>query len=183
MTNWTKLAEQAHRTSVERGNWKTETGYRNMAMQVVAELVRATEADHDGKHANRQTYKDECNVFSDSIAGYNERAKERARSYERNMLGSIEDCMAQACIILLDYVGHLKYTNMRLFSYAGRGMMELNMQLFCFGVCKELMDSSETSSGVTITYIMSIIVNYFTWRKVNLLYFIKERMAYNERKI
>lgn len=94
------LIDEAHRSAIDKGWWNKERKRTEVLLDVISELTLATRCLE--MRANMTVYYES---FADNFE----------KAYEHNILGTFEECIAEAFIKLCDYTGQFsgKYYNIQ----------------------------------------------------------------------
>ena len=172
--NINELRDQAYQCAVAHGWHEENLSDEHFVCLVISELMEAVEADRKGKHANVGLYKAESDfychgAFSDII-------------FERRIKDYEEDELADACIRLLDLAG-LRGIDLSSFQQVEYpfGANETFTE-FCFGICKQITSFTpgRIGMGVNIHVVLMDIFSYCRTMGIDLLWFIEQKMKYNE---
>lgn len=174
--NWNEVIRLAYKTAVEHGFWDGKPSYEHQAMLVITELSEAIDADRHGRHADREKYKDMRAIIKESALGLNERMGKRKKAFELCIKDTVEDELADACIRLLDMMGHYGVgiiSDNEFTAGADKSLCE-----FCFLVSEVLI----LGEKYVLNRALGMILAYARHNNIDLEWHINEKMAYNEQR-
>lgn len=174
--NWNELVSMVYKTAEVPGFRDEEPCYEHQAMLVITELSGAIGADMRGRHADREKYKDMLEIISESILGFKERLGKRKKAFERCIKDTVEDKLADACIRLLDMMGHYGVGIIRDNEFTAGA--DKSLCWFCFLVSEALVLGERNA----LNRALSMILAYARHNNIDLEWHIYEKMIYNEQR-
>lgn len=176
MIELNELRDKAYRNAVVHGWHEENLSDEHFLCLVISELMEAVEADRKGKHADRKSF----------IKHYeDEEPHDSANfmySFTQFIKGTVEEELADACIRLLDLAGliGIDLSSFQQVEYPF-GANETFTE-FCFGICKQITSFTpgRIGMGVNIHVVLMDIFSYCRTMGIDLLWFIEQKMKYNE---
>lgn len=173
--NLNKLRDKAYKCAVAHGWHEEKKSNRHWLCLVISELMEAVEADRKGMHAKR-----------DNFEYYMKQRKrddgEFMYAFKYDIKDSLEDELSDACIRLLDLAG-LRNVDLSVIQQVEYpfGANETFTE-FCFGLCKQITSFTPERIGmiVNIHVVLMEIFSYCRAMGIDLLWFIEQKMKYNE---
>ena len=175
MMNLNELRDKAYRNAVVHGWHEENLSDEHFLCLVISELMEAVEADRKGMHAKR-----------DNFEYYMKQRKrddgEFMYAFKYDIKDSLEDELSDACIRLLDLAGlrNVDLSAIQQVEYPF-GSNETFTE-FCFGICKQITSFTPGRiwMGVNIHVVLMDIFSYCRAMGIDLLWFIEQKMKYNE---
>ena len=174
--NLNKLRDKAYQCAVAHGWHEENLSDEHFLCLVISELMEAVEADRKGMHANR--------------ANFEYYMKQRKRddgefmyAFKYGIKDSVEDELSDACIRLLDLAGlrniDLTFADDLItcgeYQKTNKSLTEL-----IYHLCGLLSSKGEDLKD-KINYAIAIIIYYCDEeRNIDLLWYIEQKMKYNE---
>ena len=160
MIELNELRDKAYRNAVVHG-WHEETfSDEHFLCLVISELMEAVEADRNEKRDD----------------------EEFMYAFKHDIKDSVEDELADACIRLLDLAGlrGIDLSAIQQVEYPF-GANETFTE-FCFGLCKQITSFTPERIGmsVNIHIVLMDIFSYCMALGIDFLWFIEQKMKYNE---
>ena len=173
--NLNELRNQAYRNAVVHGWHEENLSDEHFLCLVISELMEAVEADRNEKHANRD-------IFEYYMKQRRRDDEEFMYAFKHDIKDSVEDELADACIRLLDLAGlrGIDLSAIQQVEYPF-GANETFTE-FCFGLCKQITSFTpgRIGMGVNIHIVLMDIFSYCMALGIDLLWFIEQKMKYNE---
>lgn len=173
--NLNELRDKAYKCAVTHGWHEEEYSNEHFLCLVISELMEAVEADRSEKHTNRD-------IFEYYMKQRRRDDEEFMYAFKHDIKDSVEDELADACIRLLDLAG-LRGIDLSSFQQVEYpfGVNETFTE-FCFGICKQITSFTpgRIGMGVNIHIVLMDIFSYCRAMGIDLLWFIEQKMKYNE---
>lgn len=169
------LAVEIHANAVNKGFWDAvEADIEKFLMLIVCELAEAVEADRAGKRANIDKY--------DEVSHLDWFHEPRKLGFEKWVKDTVEDELADAAIRILDMAEHLGMT-VEIAACQGVGSLFMVDSPFAGKVYRivRYMPSGRMHESFSI-HLKVVIGSIFAIAdslKIDLLWHMKEKMAYN----
>ena len=178
--NLNKFRDKAYHCAVAHGWHEEKKSNRHWLCLVISELMEAVEADRKGKHAKVAMFKE---WQGNSVPLTEETRKRRfMEDFEAFIKGTVEEELADSCIRLLDLAGlrGIDLSAIQQVEYPF-GANETFTE-FCFGLCKQITSFTpgRIGMGVNIHIVLMEIFSYCRAMGIDLLWFIEQKMKYNE---
>ena len=168
--NLNELRDKAYQCAVAHGWHKENLSDEHFLCLVISELMEAVEADRKGSHADIEAF----NKYCDRI--------DFEENFERQIKGSVEEELSDACIRLLDLAGlrGIDLSSLQQVEYHF-GANETFTE-FCFGMCKQITSFTpgRIGMGVNVHVVLMEIFSYCKALGIDILWFIEQKMKYNE---
>ena len=180
-TDFNKLSKEVFESAKKRGFHDVEHTEAHWIMLVACELAEAVEADRCGKRADRKEYER-------LVAACEERVKPCL--FELHIKDTVEDELADAVIRLLDYIGMMGYEVPTGYidkkeiggvldsTYRGAWSDMQTMAERLFVSCIANIGNAIEIPESTLFSIFCIAELY----EIDLLWFIREKMKYNDQR-
>ena len=165
--NWDILRDKAYRNAVVHGWHDENLSDEHFLCLVISELTEAVEADRKGSHADTEAFNKYCGYVN---------FKE---NFERQIKGTVEEELADACIRLLDLAG-LRGYDLDSFDYEGsdtEDYSELSFTESIFKICVYVTDDFYNND---LSILLNEICALCQDRNIDILWYIEQKMRYNE---
>lgn len=181
-TNFNELAIKAYESAKERGFHKEKYSDSHYIMLVACELAEAVEADRKNSRADRKTYNFLLQEYGEVVEKH---------LFEMHIKDTLEDELADAVIRLLDYVGMKGFVIPEgyITSEAIKGALDSTFNAKEWKGLKTFAEKLFFACGANISLAIetpeSTIFSIFVIAelyKIDLLWFIHEKMRYNEHR-
>ena len=181
--NLNKLRDKAYQCAVAHGWHEENLSDEHFLCLVISELMEAVEADRKGKHADTIHFNQEMDYCLRELKVFGENYdKAFIDMFEYYIKDSVEDELSDAFIRLLDLAGlrNVDLSAIQQVEYP----FESNETFteFCFGICKQITSFTPERIGmsVNIHVVLMEIFSYCRAMGIDLLWFIEQKMKYNE---
>lgn len=183
--NLNKLRDKAYQCAIAHGWHEEKHSDEHWLCLIISELMEAVQADRNGKRANVAMFKEwQGNSLPLSQETQTIRFKE---NYEEYINGSVEDELADACIRLLDFAG---LRNIDIIGFTEEDIEDAsescNDETFTetiYAISTIPIRHSCNYSSPFAEQIKDMMLAVFGLAKrlnIDLLWFIKQKMEYNE---
>ena len=172
--NLNELRDKAYRNAVVQGWHEENLSDEHFLCLVISELMEAVEADRKGKRANRAEFKRD---YEDEEPHDNTNF---IYNFECHIKNSVEEELADACIRLLDLAG-LRGYDLESFDYEGSDTEDYSDMSFTesmFRICAFVTDDGFYDGDIYI--LLNEIFAFCKDRDIDIFWFIKQKMKYNE---
>ena len=167
MKNLNNLRDKAYQCAVTHGWHEENLSDEHFHCLVISELMEAVEADRKGSHADIEAF----NKYCDRI--------DFKENFERQIKGTVEEELADACIRLLDLAG-LKGYDLDSFDYEGSDTEDYSDMSFTesmFRICIYVTDNFYRDEPFIL---LNEIFAFCRDRNIDIFWHIKQKMKYNE---
>ena len=167
MKNLNNLRDKAYQCAVTHGWHEENLSDEHFLCLVISELMEAVEADRKGSHADIEAF----NKYCDRI--------DFKENFERQIKGTVEEELADACIRLLDLAG-LKGYDLDSFDYEGSDTEDYSDMSFTesmFRICIYVTDNFYRDEPFIL---LNEIFAFCRDRNIDIFWHIKQKMKYNE---
>lgn len=167
--NLNELRNQAYRNAVVHGWHEENLSDEHFLCLVISELMEAVEADRKGSHADIEAF----NKYCDRI--------DFKENFERQIKGTVEEELADACIRLLDLAGLRNCELLYMDSIYIDNKMSFTE--FSYSLCSFLTNQDKSQNGWLGLHISCSLGRIFSWckhDKIDIFWHIKQKMKYNE---
>ena len=172
MKTLNELSKEVHANAVEKGFWDNNPSNEHCLMMVITELVETIEADRIGKRADRFCFENSLiNAFQGII-----RPDWFLYCYNCCIKNTVEDELADAFIRLLDLAGARNLNVNRLLTVFPNMKKPFTENIF--GICKEIA-FYKYSIEERVNYAMLSILALCEYMKIDLSWFVYQKMRYN----
>lgn len=165
--NLNELRDKAYQCAVTHGWHEENLSDEHFLCLVISELMEAVEADRKGMHADIEAF-NKYNGYVDF-----------KENFERQIKGTVEEELADACIRLLDLAG-LRSVDLDCFDYEGSDTEDYSNMSFTesmFRICVYITDNFyRTELFILLNEICAFCHN----RNIDIFWYIKQKMKYNE---
>lgn len=165
--NLNELRDKAYQCAVVHGWHEKEYSNEHFLCLVISELMEAVEADRKESHADIEAF----NKYCDRI--------DFEENFERQIKGSVEEELTDACIRLLDYFGMVNYT---IDDSCGKD--EVIEKFSCMYKDKKFTESIFNIANSITRYETQLafvkVIGLAKSRGIDIFWFIKQKMKYNE---
>ena len=177
MKNLNDLRDKAYQCAVVHGWHEENLSDEHFLCLVISELMEAVEADRKGKHANKERF--------DYYMSLKERSDDEfIYAFKCDIKDGVEDELADGCIRLLDLAG-LRGIDLSSFQQVEYpfGVNDTFTE-FCFGICKQITSfrPGRIEFSVNIHVVLMEIFSYCKALGIDILWFIEQKMKYNEMR-
>ena len=165
--NLNKLRDKAYQCAVAHGWHEENLSDEHFLCLVISELMEAVEADRKGNHADTDAFNRYYNCVN---------FKE---NFERQIKGTVEEELADACIRLLDLAG-LRGYDLDSFDYEGSDTEDYSDMTFTesmFRICVYVTDNFYRDE---LYILLNEIFAFCRDRNIDIFWHIKQKMKYNE---
>ena len=169
--NLNELRDRAYKNAVEHGFHDKEYSNEHYMCLVMTELAEAVQADRIGNNAD--FYGFENLVF---------RGVDTVEAFERYIKGTVSDELADVIIRLLDYAGanELDLPNMRTVTMQS---LKLCNKYYSLSFTESIFNVSNELQLGSVGYIISNIIAIAKTKGIdNIMWFVEEKMRYNESR-
>ena len=173
---YNKLAEEAHKNAVKHGFWDVRVSNEHCLMLTCTEIAEIIEADRKRKRANVAMFTKE--KYTPQAPGHVE--SHWRFCFEQFIKDTIEDEFADTFIRLCDLAGELEvdFDKMNPCRYH-RAFDRFTMTENAFGLVKGL-SKGNISIHKRIQFGLDYIVNWAKYENINLEWYVRQKMQYNE---
>lgn len=165
--NLNKLRDKAYQCAVTHGWHEENLSDEHFLCLVISELMEAVEADRKGMHADIEAF-NKYNGYVDF-----------KENFERQIKGTVEEELADACIRLLDLAG-LRSVDLDCFDYEGSDTEDYSNMSFTesmFRICVYITDNFyRTELFILLNEICAFCHN----RNIDIFWHIEQKIKYNE---
>ena len=165
--NLNELRDKAYHNAVVHGWHEENLSDEHFLCLVISELMKAVEADRKGSHTDIEAF----NKYCDRI-DFNE-------NFERQIKGTVEEELADACIRLLDLAG-LRGYDLDSFDYEGSDTEDYSDMTFTesmFRICVYITDNFYRNE---LSILLNEIFSFCKNRNIDIFWYIDQKMKYNE---
>lgn len=165
--NLNELRDKAYHNAVVHGWHEENLSDEHFLCLVISELMKAVEADRKGSHTDIEAF----NKYCDRI-DFNE-------NFERQIKGTVEEELADACIRLLDLAG-LRGYDLDSFDYEGSDTEDFSDMTFTesmFRICVYITDNFYRNE---LSILLNEIFSFCKNRNIDIFWYIDQKMKYNE---
>ena len=172
--NLNKFRDKAYQCAVVHGWHEENLSDEHFLCLVISELMEAVEADRKGSHADIETF----NKYCDRI--------DFKENFERQIKGTVEEELADACIRLLDLAGlrnvdlgevtldELKHSE----GFFDWTFTESMFFLVCNLTNTDFIESHSFDSYLRV--VLMEIMGFCVKKNINIFWHIEQKMKYNE---
>ena len=167
MKDLNELRDKAYQCAVEHGWHDEDLSDEHFLCLVISELMEAVEADRKGSHADIEAF----NKYYNRI--------DFKENFERQIKGTVEEELSDACIRLLDLAG-LKGYDLDSFDYEGSDTEDYSDMSFTesmFRICIYVTDNFYRDEPFIL---LNEIFAFCRDRNIDIFWHIKQKMKYNE---
>lgn len=168
MKNLNDLRDKAYQCAVAHGWHEQEYSNEHFLCLVISELMEAVEADRKGSHADIEAF----NKYENRI--------DFEENFERQIKGSVEEELADACIRLLDLAG-LRKANLSITDELT--IRDVPFTEFVYCLCAYITNPDKSHSdwlSEHISYSLSRLFSWCRYKDIDILWHIEQKMKYNE---
>lgn len=185
------LRDRAYKIACDHGWHDEHLPDTHWVMMIITEMAEAVQADRHDKHAQRDLYNKNLARFR-QYPDVVDDDKYTAEAFEIFIKDTFEDELADICIRCYDFAGlrHFDFEDVgesQHDAYMGitQGDYEtfLNLpvpQFMCYII--NLIDTTYTADFDMIAFALYMIAEYAAKKNIPLLWHIKEKMNYNEKR-
>ena len=169
MKNLNYLRDKAYQCAVAHGWHEENLSDEHFLCLVISELMEAVEADRKGSHADIEAF----NKYENRI--------DFKENLERQIKGTVEEELADACIRLLDLAGLRNCELLYMDSIYIDNKMSFTE--FSYSLCSFLTNQDKSQNGWFGLHISCSLGRIFSWckhDKIDIFWHIKQKMKYNE---
>lgn len=174
MKNLNNLRDKAYQCAVTHGWHDENLSDEHFLCLVISELMEAVEADRKGSHTDIEAF----NKYCDRI-DFNE-------NFERQIKGTVEDELADACIRLLDLAG-LRNVDLGEVTLdelkCSEGFYDWTFTESMFFLVCNLTDTDFIESHSFDSYLRVVlmeIMGFCVKKDIDIFWHIEQKMKYNE---
>ena len=168
MKNLNSLRDKAYQCAVAHGWHEENLSDEHFLCLVISELMEAVEADRKGSHADIEAF----NKYENRI--------DFEENFERQIKGSVEEELADACIRLLDLAG---LRNCELLYMDRLYICEILFTEFSYMLCSFITNPNKSQKDWLELHISYSLGKIFSWcknKEINIFWHIEQKMKYNE---
>lgn len=172
--NLNELRDKAYQCAVSHGWHEKDLSDEHFLCLVISELMEAVEADRKGSHADFDTF----NKYCDRI--------DFKENFERQIKGTVEEELADACIRLLDLAGlrkaDLGETNEDELR-CSEGFFDWTFTESIFSIVCDITDLDFFDKYPFDAYLRAsirLIMGFAVKRNIDIFWHIEQKMRYNE---
>ena len=172
--NLNELRDKAYQCAVVHGWHEQEYSNEHFLCLVISELMEAVEADRKGSHADIEAF----NKYCDRI--------DFKENFERQIKGTVEEELSDACIRLLDLAGlrnvDLGEVNLDELK-CSEGFFDWTFTESMFFLVCNLTNTDFIKSHSFASYLrasMMEILSFCVKKNINIFWHIEQKMKYNE---
>lgn len=165
--NLNKLRDKAYKCAVAHGWHEGNLSDEHFLCLVISELMEAVEADRKGSHADIEAFNKYCARI------------DFEENFERQIKGSVEEELADACIRLLDLAG-LRGYDLDSFDYEGsdtEDYYDMSFTEAMFRICVYVTDNFYRDEPFIL---LNEIFAFCRDRNIDIFWHIEQKMKYNE---
>lgn len=165
--NLNELRDKAYHNAVVHGWHEENLSDEHFLCLVISELMEAVEADRKGSHSDIEAF----NKYCDRI--------DFKENFEGQIKGTVEEELSDACIRLLDLAG-LRGYDLDSFDYEGSDTEDYSDMSFTeamFRICVYVTDNFYRDEPFIL---LNEIFAFCRDRNIDIFWFIKQKMKYNE---
>lgn len=173
MKNLNSLRDKAYKCAVAHGWHEENLSDEHFLCLVISELMEAVEADRKGMHANRD-------IFEYYMTQRRRDDEEFMYAFKHDIKDSVEDELSDACIRLLDLAG-LRKANLSITDELT--IRDVSFTEFMYCLCSYITNPDKSHSDWLCSHISHSLGWIFSWcthNGIDLYWFIKQKMKYNE---
>ena len=168
--NLNKLKEEVYKNAVEHGWYEEERSENHWLCLVIADLIKAMEADKIGKYAD-------CKQFENYM-----RMKERSEdefiyAFKHEIKGTVEDKLADACILLLNFAGIEQETLEDTEEYYSA--KDFSNETFIESIFDMINTVTEYWQYFDISLILNTIFTFCRRQSIDIKWHIIQKIKYN----
>lgn len=168
MKNLNSLRDKAYQCAVVHGWHEENLSDEHFLCLVISELMEAVEADRKGSHADIEAFNkyDNCIDFEEN--------------FERQIKGSVEEELADACIRLLDLAG---LRNCELLYMDNLYIEEISFTEFSYMFCSFITNPDKSHKDWLKLHISCSLGRIFSWcraKNIDIAWHIEQKMKYNQ---
>ena len=167
MKDLNKLRDKAYHCAVAHGWHEHEYSNEHFLCLVISELMEAVEADRKGSHADFEAF----NKYCDRI--------DFKENFERQIKGTVEEELCDACIRLLDLAG-LRGYDLDNFDYEGSDTEDYSEMSFTESMYRICVYVTDGFYNKDIHILLNEIFAFCKNRNIDISWFIEQKMKYNE---
>ena len=172
--NLNELRDKAYKCAVMHGWHEEEYSNEHFLCLVISELMEAVEADQKGNHADTDAF----NKYYNCV--------DFKENFERQIKGTVEEELADACIRLLDLAGlrsvDLGEIDLDELKYS-EGFLDWSLTEAIFSLVCNItdLDYIETHSFDSFLRVALVEILVFCVQKdIDIFWYIEQKMKYNE---
>ena len=167
MKNLNDLRDKAYQCAVVHGWHEENLSDEHFLCLVISELMEAVEADRKGSHADIEAF----NKYCDRI--------DFKENFERQIKGTVEEELADACIRLLDLAG-LRGYDLDSFDYEGSDTEDYSDMSFTESMFRICVYITDTFYRDELSILLNEIFSFCRDRNIDIFWHIEQKMKYNE---
>lgn len=167
MKNLNDLRDKAYQCAVAHGWHEDNLSDEHFLCLVISELMEAVEADRKGSHADIEAF----NKYCDRI--------DFKENFERQIKGTVEEELADACVRLLDLAG-LRGYDLDSFDYEGSDTEDYSDMSFTeamFRICVYVTDNFYRDEPFIL---LNEIFAFCRDRNIDIFWHIEQKIKFNE---
>jgi hypothetical protein len=179
-----ELKDRAYKNAVAHGWHEEKLSNEHFLCLVISELMEAVEADRKGKRAQVEKFKE----WQGNSIPLTEETKQRRfkEDFEAYIKGSVEEELADACIRLLDLAG-LRNVDLGEVTLdelkCSEGFFDWTFTESIFSIVCDITDLDFFDKYPFDAYLRAsirLIMGFAVKRNIDIFWFIKQKMKYNE---
>ena len=172
--NLNELRDKAYQCAVKHGWHEEEYSNEHFLCLVISELMEAVEADRKGNHADTDAF----NKYYNCV--------DFKENFERQIKGTVEEELADACIRLLDLAG-LRSVDLGEVDFdelkCSEGFFDWTFtESIFFLVCNltntDFIESHSLDSNLRVA--LMEIIGFCVKKDIDIFWYIEQKMKYNE---
>lgn len=173
--DFNELRDKAYQTACYHGFHDCNYSDEHLLMLVITEVSEAIQADRKGKRVRKDAEGTYRHIQKDKFYMF---------AYENYIEGTVESELADVVIRLLDLAG-LREIDIKPYDMAPDVVDYHNLTECCHYICKILTESrkgDKTWVEGIINHVISYILSLAESMDIDILWFIEQKMKYNERR-
>lgn len=176
MKNLNELRDRAYRNAVAHGWHEEDKSNQHWLCLVISELMEAVEADRTGVKAQAVRFNKDMDYLIHEFKVYGEKYVEAfIENFNRYVKDTVEDELADACIRLFDFAGVTGY-DLDDFDYENSDADDYSEMTFT----EAMYNITSYVMKWDIPVILNEIFAFCRDRHIDIFWYIKRKMEYNE---
>ena len=179
--NFDELTQEAFATAKAHGWHDEEQPDETYLMLIITEIAEAVQANRKDKHADVAKFKEYQTYYGTFLPSEEIRTIRFREDFEAYIKNSVEDELSDVVIRCLDLAG---LRNIE-FDYALKlmesGMKKVNkaFPVFMYECCADISNGSLATLARRLNVIVAAIICYCQQKKIDIEFFIEQKMRYN----